>query len=185
MALSEGLSEGRYELGPEGGRLLLKTSRSGLGRRAGHDLTIEATRWSATVTLGTDAGSSSVEVSVEVDGLEVVEGTGGVLPLSDSDRTEIRKNLRKVLQADRHHAITFEAGGASGTPEDFTVEGELTIVGRSQSLTVRGGEKDGRITGGATVRQSRWGIKPYSAFFGALKLADDVEIVFELAIPAP
>lgn len=177
------LTEGTYELGPDAGRLLLKTSRSGLGRRAGHDLTIEATRWSGTATVGADAASSSVEVTVEVEGLEVREGTGGVLPLSDSDRTEIRKNLRKVLQSDRHPTIAFEAGGASGTsgtPEDFTVEGELTIAGRSQSLTVRGGAKDGRITGGATVRQSRWGIKPYSAFFGALKLADDVEIVFDL-----
>jgi len=178
------LTEGTYELGPDAGRLLLKTSRSGLGRRAGHDLTIEATRWSGTATVGADAASSSVEVTVEVDGLEVREGAGGVLPLSDSDRTEIRKNLRKVLQSDRHPAIAFEAGGASGTPEEFTVEGELTIAGRAQSLTLRGGEQDGRITGGATVRQSRWGIKPYSAFFGALKLADDVEIVFDLAIPA-
>jgi polyisoprenoid-binding protein YceI len=176
------LTEGTHELGPDAGRLLLKTSRSGLGRRAGHDLTIEATRWSGTATVGADAASSSVEVTVEVDGLEVREGTGGVLPLSDSDRTEIQKNLRKVLQADRHPTIAFRATGASGTPEDLTVEGELTILGRAQPLTVRASEKDGRLVGGATVRQTRWGIKPYSAFFGALKLADDVEVAFDLAL---
>ncbi|WP_228054337.1 hypothetical protein [Streptomyces antimycoticus] len=45
------LSEGSHRLGPPGGRLLIKTSRTGLGRRAGHDLTIEATRWSGEATV--------------------------------------------------------------------------------------------------------------------------------------
>ena len=41
-----------------------------------------------------------------------------------------------------------------------------------------------RVRGGATVTQSRWGIKPYSAFFGALRLADDVEVEFDVRLPA-
>lgn len=169
------LGEGTYELGPEHGSLLLKTSRSGLGRRAGHDLTIEATRWSGLVD------GLSVRVTVEVDGLEVREGTGGVRPLSDSDRTEIKKNLRKVLAAHRHPEITFTSTRATGTPEAITVEGELAIMRRSEQVTVRAAATGDRLRGGATVRQSRWGIKPYSAFFGALKLADDVEVSFDLA----
>ncbi|NUL33985.1 YceI family protein, partial [Streptomyces lunaelactis] len=40
------LTDGTYRLGPSTARLLIKTGRAGLGRRAGHDLTIEATRWS-------------------------------------------------------------------------------------------------------------------------------------------
>ncbi|MFG2006401.1 YceI family protein [Spirillospora sp. NPDC048911] len=178
------LNEGTYELGPDNGRLLLKTSRSGLGRRAGHDLTIEATRWSATATIAAsaDPAGSSVEVTVETDGLEIREGAGGVLPLSDSDRSEIKKNLRKVLQADRHATITFRSTAVDGTAEKFSVEGELTIMGRSESLVVGAAAADGRVRGGATVRQSRWGIKPYSAFFGALKLADDIEVAFDLAL---
>ncbi|GAA3931650.1 YceI family protein [Actinomadura viridis] len=175
-------------LGPDTGSLLLRTGRSGLGRRAGHDLTIEATRWSGTVTLAGDgpgghrAEGSSAEVTVPVDGLEIREGTGGVLPLSDQDRTEIAANLRKILQADRYPEITFTGTRAEGAPSDFSVEGRLTIMGRTEPLTVRGGGVNGRIRGAATVKQSRWGIKPYSAFFGALKLADEVEVVFDLAI---
>ena len=45
------LDTGSYRLGPQAGRLLLMTGRTGLGRRAGHDLTIEATRWLADVVL--------------------------------------------------------------------------------------------------------------------------------------
>src|SRR5215510_2693757 len=70
------------KLGPEHGRLLIKTGRSGLGRRAGHDLTIEATRWSGTIDLAGDAervadatpDGSSVRVDVAVDSLTVCEG---------------------------------------------------------------------------------------------------------------
>jgi hypothetical protein len=41
---------------------------------------------------------------------------------------------------------------------------------------------DGRVVGGATVVQSRWGIRPYSAFFGALKLSDEVKVDFDVAL---
>ncbi len=39
--------------------------------------------------------------------------------------------------------------------------------------------RDGRLTGDATVKQSSFGIKPYSALFGALKVADDVRVAIE------
>ncbi|MCP9953322.1 YceI family protein [Actinomadura madurae] len=176
--------EGTFELGPDSGRLLVRTGRSGLGRRAGHDLTIEATRWSAAVEarepLDATSPEVSIEVTVEVDGLEVREGTGGVKPLSDQDRAEIKKNLRKVLDVRRHPRIRFVSTGAG---ED-AVEGDLTIMGRTKPVRVRAVRAGDRVRGGATVTQSRWGITPYSAFFGALRLADDVEIEFDLRLPA-
>src|SRR4051794_25875121 len=58
------LTDGTYRLGPSTGRLVIRTGRAGLGRRAGHDLTIEATRWSgeAVVIVG-DPDRSSVSVT--------------------------------------------------------------------------------------------------------------------------
>ena len=35
-----GMPDGSYQVGPERGRLLVKTARTGLGAKAGHDLTI-------------------------------------------------------------------------------------------------------------------------------------------------
>ena len=40
---------GRLRFGPDSGRLLLRTRRSGFASRVGHDLTIEVTVWSAEV----------------------------------------------------------------------------------------------------------------------------------------
>jgi polyisoprenoid-binding protein YceI len=179
------LTGGSHELGPDSGRLLVRTGRSGLGRRVGHDLTIEVTRWSARTAVDTaEPANSTVTAEIEVDSFEVREGTGGVKPLTDADRAEITKNVRdKVLHTSAHPVITFRSTGVAGTPEAFTVEGDLTIMGITRPVTVRGQVSGDRLTGGATVIQSRWGIKPYSALFGQLRVADPIEIEFDLATP--
>ena len=37
-------------------------------------------------------------------------------------------------------------------------------------------DDDGHVTGSAMVTQTAWGMKPYSTLFGALKVADEVDI---------
>jgi polyisoprenoid-binding protein YceI len=174
---------GAYRLGPESGRLLVHTTRTGLGAKAGHDLTIEVTRWHgrATVDVATPA-NSSVTVEVEVDSFDVREGTGGVKPLTDSDRAEIHKTLKEILHTAQHPTITFRSRRVDGSAGSFTLNAELTIMGVTQPVMVQGRVTDGRVVGGTTVVQSRWGIRPYSAFFGALKLSDEVKLDFDLAL---
>lgn len=178
------MTDGTHTLGPDTGRILVKTGRTGLGSKAGHDLTLEARRWSGTATVDTaEPANSSVAVDADVDSLEVLEGTGGVKPLTDSDRADISKTLRQeVLRSDRHPTIAFRSGRVGGNPESFTIEGELTVAGVTQPATLTGSIAGGRARGSTTVTQSRWGIKPYTAFFGALKLADDVTVEFDVSI---
>jgi hypothetical protein len=52
----------------------------------------------------------------------------------------------------------------------------------TQPVALQGRVTDGRVVGGATVVQSRWGIRPYSAFFGALKLSNEVKVDFDVAL---
>lgn len=172
------LADGTYQMGPESGRLLVKTGRTGLGSRAGHDLTIEVTRWRGEATVNTaEPAQSSVSVEAEIESMEVREGTGGVKPLTDSDRADIKRNFLEILQADRHPTISFRSTEVSGTRDSLGVTGDLTIRGSSRPVVVKGSVgDDGRVRARATVVQSEWGIKPYSAFFGALKLADEVTI---------
>lgn len=180
-------SDGTYRLGPETGRLLVKTNRTGLGRKAGHDLTIEVTRWFGEVVVDDpEHAPSSVSATIEVDSLEVREGVGGLKPLTDSDRAEIKKTMRqKILHPAEHPRIIFESTEVTGTPESFVTTGDLTIMDTTHPVTIHARvEDDGWVRGGTTIVQSRWGIKPYSAFFGALRLADEVQVEFELAAPA-
>jgi polyisoprenoid-binding protein YceI len=179
------LNTGSYRLGPEAGRLLIKTGRTGLGRRAGHDLVIEATRWHADVVVNTaDPGQSSVTVTIEGDSMEVRDGTGGLKPLTDADRADIKATIsEKILLIADHPVITFTSSQVTGTPDVFRVAGNLAIMGQARPLYVDAGIDAGRLRGHATVTQSLWGIKPYTAFAGALRLADDIQVEFDLAIP--
>jgi polyisoprenoid-binding protein YceI len=179
------LQDGTYRIGPDSGRLVVHTGRTGLGAKAGHDLTIEAGAWTGSVVVDTkDPARSSVTLDIEAGSLRVVEGTGGVKPLTDSDRADIEATMReKILSTDRHPAITFRSTVVAGSPDSFTVDGELTVLGTSRPVQARGNvSAEGRVRGRAAVVQSRWGIKPYSAFFGALKLADEVVIDLEVSL---
>jgi polyisoprenoid-binding protein YceI len=178
------LRDGRYRIGQSTGRLLIRTSRAGLGRKAGHDLTIEAIEWSGNVVVVvSDPGKSSVTMTVETDSLNVREGTGGLKPLTDANRAEIKRTLRSeaLLHPAEHPTITFRSTRITGTPQSFEITGDLTIKGRTRPVTVHGSsDGDGLLRGWAIVTQSAWGIKPYSAFLGALRLADEVRIEYEV-----
>ena len=174
---------GAYRFGPELGRLLVHTTRTGLGAKAGHDLAIEVTRWHgrATVDPATPA-NSSVTVEVDADSFEVGEGTGGVKPLSDADRAQIHKTLKAILHTAQHPTITFRSRRVDGSAASFACDGELTIMGATHPVALQGRVSDSRVIGGTTVVQSRWGIRPYSAFFGALKLSDEVKVDFDVVL---
>src|SRR5215212_8898001 len=176
---------GAHRLGQKSGRLLVNTSRTGLGAKAGHDLTIEVTRWHGHATVDTAVpANSSVTIQVDVGSFQVRQGTGGVKPLTDADRAEITKTLKQVLHTAQHPTITFRSRRVEESAGSFTVDGELTVMGVTRPVMVQGRVTDGRVVGGATVVQSQWGIRPYSAFFGTLKLSDEVKIDFDITLTA-
>jgi hypothetical protein len=192
---------GNFRLGPDAGRVVIKTTRAGLAARAGHDLTIEVTRWSAQVQVPAeeDGGPAAATVSADLDlgSLEVREGSGGALPLTDRDRREIKKQMGGILGATTATfastrvipAASGSGSGGSGSGSgsgDGAVEGTVTLNGKTQparlQVTAAG---DGQYRGSATLTQTGFGVKPYSGFFGTLKLKDEVTLEFQLTLPAP
>ena len=173
---------GSYTLGPHNGRLIVKTYREGLAKKVGHDLIIEVGQWSANVNVGEDPSSTTITASANVGSLNPLEGVGGVKPLSDGDKSDIRKNItQKVLTSPE---ITFRSTSVKVAGNSATVSGDLTIMGRSQPVDVQLSESGGRIRGNMSVVQSRWGIKPFTAMMGALKVSDNVDVEFEGNVPA-
>jgi polyisoprenoid-binding protein YceI len=177
------IQPGRHKLGPDTGRITLRTHRDGIAAQAGHDLTIEAPRWAGEVVLANDLTPVSLTAKVDVSALAVLEGSGGIRPLTDRDKREIAVTARKVLSADRHPeltftATTFEVGpdGASGT-----IAGTLSLAGRSGPQRLQVSQTaPGQYRATTTVRQTDFGIKPYSGFLGALKVSDAVDVEVEL-----
>ena len=178
---------GRHRLGPDRGRILLCTFRDGLAAQAGHDLTIEATRWSGELGVNDELSPAGLEVRVDLGALVVREGTGGVKPLTDRDRREIAVTTRKVLRTDQHPEAVFAADkfrpDADGGGE---ISGTLTLRGQARPLRLQVKQTGtGRYHAETQVVQSNYGIKPYTAFLGALRVRDAVDVAVELDLSDP
>ena len=178
---------GRHQLGPDRGRIVLRTFRDGLAAQAGHDLTIEATRWSGELGVNDELSPAGLEVRVDLGALVVREGTGGVKPLTDRDRREIAVTMRKVLGAGQHPEAVFAADkfrpDADGGGE---ISGTLTLRGQARPLRLQVKQTGtGRYHAETQVVQSNYGIKPYTAFLGALRVRDAVDVAVELDLSDP
>ena len=176
---------GTHELGPSCGRVLVRTGRQGLAARAGHDLVIEITAWSARVTVpeGGDLGAAALTAELDLSSLAVREGTGGAKPLSDRDRRDILNQARKILGPAARASFSSTRVAAAGSSGGGAIEGTLSLNGvtRPARLEVTS-SAPGRYRGSTTISQTSFGITPYSGFFGALKLRDELGVEFEVNI---
>jgi polyisoprenoid-binding protein YceI len=168
---------GTYSLGPNSGVLSIRTTRQGAASKAGHDLRIEVGSWEAEVKLGDAPEQSAMTLVADSRSVRVIEGTGGIKSLTESDKEDIHKTIHKdVLKGTAIEFRSTEIHGASGGG-GWSVTGQLDLNGKQAPVTFDLAlADDGRITGSAIVKQTDFGMKPYSALFGALKVADEVTI---------
>jgi polyisoprenoid-binding protein YceI len=174
---------GTHTLGPAAGSCRVHTYREGMAQKVGHDLIIEVGQWEARVEVGEEGVPTSIWFRADPRSLQVLEGHRGVKPLTDSDREDIRANIdKKVL---RGQPIEFTSTAVESRDGRLSVEGPLTLGGSTKParFELELGD-DGRVRGTLPVTQSEWGIKPYRAFMGALKVRDTVEVVLDAALPS-
>jgi polyisoprenoid-binding protein YceI len=176
------LQAGTYRLGPDDGTLSVRTGRKGAAAKAGHDLLIHVTAWQATLHLAQDPADTSIELEADATSLRVREGTGGMQSLGDDDKANIHTTIDDEVL--KRQAIAFRSTQVTGTDARLSVQGDLTLAGTTRPLAfdLAVGD-DGRLTGAAVVKQSEWGMKPYSALFGALKVADEVRVEIDAGLP--
>jgi polyisoprenoid-binding protein YceI len=163
------------------GELLVHTGVTGRAARLGHELTLAMTTWQATVSSDGDT-PVGVELTVEVASLEVVRGSGGVKALSGPEKAMARSNALAALDAKHHPTIDFRTDAIEAAKDGFRLDGVLTIHGTSARRTVEVSVTDlgdaWRVTCDAVVRQTDFGVTPYSLFMGSVKVADDVAVNF-------
>ncbi|OBG76996.1 MULTISPECIES: YceI family protein [unclassified Mycobacterium] len=170
-----------WTIGPSDGELTLRTAVAGRAARMGHRLTIAMRRWRATVTWRGDEPVAA-ELAVEVESFDVLRGDGGVKGLSGPEKVLVRANAMKSIEASRFPDIRFVAGAVEPTADGYRLVGELTIHGRSHQHVIELRTEDlgdsWRMSANTTVRQTDYGIKPYSLLMGSVQVADDVSIAF-------
>jgi polyisoprenoid-binding protein YceI len=167
-----------YELGPDNGTLSVRTSRTGTVAKAGHDLLIHVTKWRGTLETG---DSPSVALDADATSLKVREGTGGMMALDDGDLANIEQTIDDEVL--KRQDISFRSTRADETAEGLSVTGDLTLRNTTRSVAFDLVLSDGRVRGTAVVKQTDWGMKPYTALFGALKVADEVRVEIDAELP--
>ena len=166
------------------GELLVRTDVAGPAAKMGHRLTIAMRRWQATVQWsdGEPTEPIAAQLKVDVDSLDVVQGEGGLTPLSGPEKVLVRSNALRQLSAGRFPEIRFEADHIDRTRDGYRLVGTLQIRGKTRAREIDLRTEDlgdaWRLSTRAVVRQSEFGVKPYSLVMGALKVADDVTISF-------
>jgi YceI-like domain len=160
---------GTYRFGPDDATLSIRTGRTGAAAKAGHDLLLHVTAWEGTVT------ATEIELSADGGSLRVQEGTGGIQALGDDDKTDIAKTIDDEVL--KRQPITFRSTALRPADGGVTVEGDLTLLGATRPVTAQVTiAADGALGATATIRQTDFGMKPYSTLFGALKVADEVVV---------
>jgi polyisoprenoid-binding protein YceI len=170
-----------WTLDASDGKLLVHTGVAGRAAKIGHRLTIAMNTWLAAVRWS--AGEpAQVELMVEADSLQVLRGEGGVKALSGPEKTLARSNALKVLDAGRFPQIRFQAGDIDKTDDGYRLTGTLEIRGVTGEcgidLRVEDLGDEWRLSCQADVRQTEFGIKPYSMLMGSVKVVDTVTVSF-------
>ena len=168
------IEPGTHRFGPGNATLSVQTRRGGAAAKAGHDLLLHVTAWEGTLAIGEDGAPAAAELTADATSLRVQRGTGGMKALDDGDKANIHQTIDDEVLKRRD--IGFRSTAVDGS----RLEGELTLgsTTRPLALELTVGD-DGTVRGHATVKQSDWGMKPYSALFGTLKVLDEVEVSLE------
>jgi polyisoprenoid-binding protein YceI len=173
---------GTHRASAENGTLEVRTYREGVAQKVGHDLVIDAGRWDAAAEVGGDGTLSAVELNADPSSLHVREGLRGVKPLTDKDRSDIRKTIAEKILGGQ--PIAFHSTAVEPRNGEMTVRGELELAGKRRPASFEvTATADGRVRGTLPLAQSEWGIKPYRGLMGALKVRDTVEVVVDVRLP--
>jgi hypothetical protein len=127
-----------------------------------------------------DRDGDSVHVEVDTGSFSVaaciVDGREEKVRLVD--RKVIERNLtREVLKTKQHPKVIFD-----GSLDGATLSGTLEIMGRKSDVELTFEDAGGKKRASVTIDQTRWGMTPYTALMGTLKLKKEIRI--EVTVPA-
>jgi len=164
------------------GHIHVYTYKEGLLSRLAHDLRLSLHRYSINVDCGRVTATFDPR-SLSVDGA-VHHGEVDTTTLSESDQRKITATLQdEVLKCDAHPEIRLEGVVTHQGNGRFSLRGQLSLHGSSIELEipVTLGEQ---VRGDVEIVPSRWGIAPFRAMAGALKVQDRVRVVLVLPVAA-
>jgi hypothetical protein len=174
-----------YRFDQDSAHCSVLTFKEGLLSAVAHDLQIAVGRFEIEV----DETARAVQGRFDAGSLRVVcamrEGRESRGSLSDDQKREIEANVaRHVLESERYPEIRYVSTSVADEGEGFRVAGELSLHGQRKAVEVVIRKERDRYVATARLHQPDFGIRPYSAMLGALKVKADVEVRLEIPWPA-
>lgn len=173
-----------YELDPAGSELLVRLYKDGALSRFGHDHLIHASTFKGLITLDVlEEGRGQLELEVAVKDLvvddPVVRKKHGVSLVNESDRRAIRKTMLsdEQLAEATHPTMRFVMTSLKRTDVGhYKVDGELTLKGKRRPVSFAAAatvdREQFKAAGTLKLKLTDFGIEPYSAFLGSVKVKD-------------
>ncbi|MES2163518.1 MAG: YceI family protein [Pseudomonadota bacterium] len=157
--------------------------RAGLLARLGHDHLVASRHVTGTVS----SKQNRADFQFRLDQLTVDEANlrtaAGLEKQPSADAIDGTRNnmLTKVLEADRYPLVKVHVErGASGQP----LQVAITLHGVTRSIAIPAEIREANgvmtVTGSVNLKQSDFGIAPFSVMAGALAVQDQLELRFTL-----
>jgi polyisoprenoid-binding protein YceI len=170
-----------YNLVPAESSFTVFVGKAGALSFLAHDHNIAVKSFSGRVVVPpAGAAQGSLELDVDARSLVVLD------KVSDKDRAEITKSMHEaVLESAKFPKITFRSVGISNVNgASLTVNGDLTLHGVTRRIAVpvniSATPQLLRATGKYTLKQTDFGITPYSAAAGSIRVKNEVVLNFNL-----
>jgi hypothetical protein len=188
--LAERKGEAVYRVDRERSRIFMRTGRDGPMKAAGHDHVIASADVEGLVLIGADPGESQADLRLPlqqliVDDRAYRERFGLEPELAESAVAGTTRNMQeKVLESGRFPWVTARVRVLSMEEGQWELDFSVTMHGASfdyrvpAELTVD--SETLRVNGSMTIGHADFGLTPFSAAGGLLRVAEDIEIVFEI-----
>ncbi len=180
-----------YKIVAAESNLWVYVAKAGLFSALAHDHEIGVRSFSGSVTVREHSvAGGALTLDIEAKSLTVLDKK-----VSEADRTKIFNSMHnEVLESAQHPQITFKSVSVSDVKAagenaySLTVNGDLTLHGVTKRIAVPVSATITpqllKATGKYTLRQTLFGIKPYSTAGGAVKVKDEVVVNFNIVAKA-
>ena len=154
---------------------LIFSFKDGLLARLAHDLKLRVERFSIEV----DETTRQIKATFDPSSIQVVcamvDGRDDPSTLSKGDKKKIYDNATKdVLRTRKYPEVRFDSTNVVERGEGFAIEGTLQMHGKSRNIQTSVRPDGDRWVTELELHQPDFGIKPFTAALGALKVKPDV-----------
>lgn len=183
------IKEGDYHLTAGSGKLSVYTYKEGFLSAVAHDLLIEVTNFRVELHVPAAAMNlATVKAEIQANSLKVLcamkDGLNRHDLLKEKDKSDIEEaTFKDVLHPDKYPVIQFCSTNIQEKEGTYQVKGELTLHGTTRPVEIHARTTTGKdLKGKFVLSQKDFGIKPYKALLGTLKVKNEVEITFDLSL---